>query len=448
MNKIATDRYYRVLKEHALAVLLIYAVVIRLIIAFCYPAVSYFKDSDEYVELAQRFMDGSFQGYDGARTPAFPGFMALLGNNDTLVVIAQNIFGIIAVLLIYKMAASMMSGSWALLCGLILSSYLPFVFYDFAILTESLSTFFLVFSLFLVWKFKLFELTAGLWQLVLVSMVMSVLFLIKPLFLYVPFALILLLMIKAFKVRIKIYLLKILTLAVIPFITFYSWNKINEWNTGQFMTAKYMGIYRTQVVTSFFEKIPDEENVIREILLKNRRKAAALNNPEQYPMATWYARPELNEALGTTDLELSIKLKKVATDLIIANPLDYLRQVGISFLKFYSADSTLLWNVEKFRSVTVSKLFVGSWLFLQRYALLFLNSVFLILPLVSFALKSKWNAFAKGLYAIILLGSILQAMVAYGENSRYCYPFTPLILLLVCYAVYEINSKNSARNTI
>ena len=223
-----------------------------------------------------------------------------------------------------------------------------------------------------------------------------------------------------------------------------SWNSFNKYNTGVFMTSSYEGINLTQVGTSFYEKLPDKYTVEREILLKHRTEIVAAKGEYVYPMTVWFAREELKTATGLNDLELSLHLKEMSKNLLLDNPIDYGEQAAFSFYNFFGAENTLLWNVDKFNTIYVRKGLVGLWIYGQQYLLILLNIAFLILSLL-FLFKNRnfksWGIL-QFLIITVILGAGFQAMITFGTNSRFCYPFT--FLMLICVVKWLFNSKSSA----
>ncbi len=419
------------LEKHGLFVVLCYSVLIRLLIFLFYDGITYFPDSGDYIELTNLILNGEFVGYHGARTPGYSMFLSVFGNIHWLAIVFQNLMGLLSLYMIYEMSKQWISQKSALFIGVILSSYLPSVFYDFAILTESLSAFLLVTLIWYLNKYTFFKSRNSLIIYLKIAVLCAALFLVRPFFIYVPFLIVSFIAATQFK-ELKNRVLPLLMLLVIPVITLIGWNSFNHFNTGVFMTSSYEGINLTQVGTSFYEKLPDEYKMEREILLKHRKEVLATNKVHAYPMTVWFAREELKSATDLNDLELSIHLKEMSKNLLIDNPIDYGKQAAYSFCKFFGAENTLLWNVDKFNSTYVRKGLVGLWIYGQQYVLIFLNITFLILSLI-FLLKSRilknWGMI-QFLIFLVILGAGFQAMITFGTNSRFCYPFTFLMLIV------------------
>jgi len=419
-------------EKYELYTVLTYSVLIRFFVFFAYDGITYFPDSGDYIELANLILKGDVIGYHGARTPGYSLFLALLGNNHWLVVIVQNILGLLSLYLIYDFSKQWVSVRMAVVVGLVLSSYLPFVFYDFAILTESLSAFLLVYLIWYLNKVDFFKKKNTYSVYTVIGLLSAGLFLVRPFFIYLPILMVAFILLTHFS-NIKNRMLPLLVLMGIPFLTLASWNSFNKLNTGVFMTSSYEGINLTQVGTSFYEKLPEEYKIEKEILLKHRKETIATKQDNAYPMTVWFAREELKTITGLDDLELSLRLKKMSQNLLLDNPIDYSQQAFVSFYKFFGAENTLLWNVDKFNTIYIRRGLVGLWIYGQQYLLILLNIIFLVL---SFWFLFKNRAFKdwgiiQFLILTVILGAGFQAMITFGTNSRFCYPFTFLILICV-----------------
>ncbi|MGJ8683069.1 MAG: glycosyltransferase family 39 protein [Nonlabens sp.] len=419
-------------EKYGLFTVLCYSIIIRLLVFLFYNGITYFPDSGDYIELSDLLLNGELIGYHGARTPGYSMFLAFLGNQHWLVVIVQNLLGLLSLFFIYKIAEQWISRKGAIIIGILLSSYLPFVFYDFAILTESLSAFLLVVLVWYMNKTKFFAKDCERSVYVKLGLVCAALFLVRPFFIYVPFLIVSFIAATHFK-EFKRHIFLLFLLLIIPVITLIGWNSFNKFNTGVFMTSSYEGINLTQIGTSFYEKLPEEYKEEREILLKHRNEIVATQPDHVYPMTVWFARKELKIETGLDNLELSLHLKKMSKNLLMDNPIEYGKQIGVSFYKFFGAESTLLWNVEKFNSNYIRKGLIGLWIYGQQYILILLNISFLILSLI-FLLKNRilknWGII-QFLVLLVILGAGFQAMITFGTNSRFCYPFTFFILIFV-----------------
>ena len=111
----------------------------RLLIILLYQPVAY-GDTPSYRRLADTVLHG-FAGYDGTRTPGYPVFLALVGN-DQHVWLAQLLLGFITTLLIFFIGWKLTDKPWfGGLLALAHTLNLGQLFFESNLLTESLTTF-------------------------------------------------------------------------------------------------------------------------------------------------------------------------------------------------------------------------------------------------------------------------------------------------------------------
>jgi len=232
---------------------------------------------------------------------------------------------------------------------------------------------------------------------------------------------------------------------IIPFITFYSWCSLNERNIGVFGSTYLLGINLSQTATPFFELVPQEHEVIRDILIKHR-DSLIIHNPNKTAMSVWAAHDELISTTNLTAPQLSEKLGEISIELFKQHPDLYLKQVSISWLHFWKEN--ILWKPKQIKSVIVKNIFMGTWLYIQQWIAIAVNIMFLyfsikqIKKLIKLRVKSfDFNLF---LMSIILLGSVAQAMIIYGSNGRFSFPYFSLIIYFVFINLFTLKTKHAA----
>ena len=165
------------------------AIIERLVAILVYQPVAY-SDTPSYRRLADTVLQG-FANYDGTRTPGYPVFLALTGT-DQRAWLLQLFLGFLSSLLFFYIGWQLTHQAWfggviALAHTLNLGQF----FFESNLLTESLTTFLLVLTTagVLVWlaypKFR------TVWLAFLIGVVSSACLLVRPLFIYLPFFLIL-----------------------------------------------------------------------------------------------------------------------------------------------------------------------------------------------------------------------------------------------------------------
>ena len=128
--------------KHGLLLIVVYAIVIRLSVFLFYNTINIRSDSQNYIDLAAYLTQFNLEGYPGNRTPGYPLLIALANNSLVITVIYQTILGFITTLLLFDFSKRVSkSVSIAFWVTFITSSFIHFVFYEFVILTETLSVF-------------------------------------------------------------------------------------------------------------------------------------------------------------------------------------------------------------------------------------------------------------------------------------------------------------------
>ncbi|WP_223033815.1 hypothetical protein [Hanstruepera marina] len=431
------------INRYPLVFLLGYAFLIRLFVFCFYNHVSLFPDTEDYTNLAQYIGNLNLVHYTGQRTPGFPALIALSGQNLNITVFIQTILGLLNCYLLFDFShRNSKNTNLAFWIAIIVTSFLHVVFYEFAILTETLSFTLVLLSFWYVEKYGLLGNEGKLKHLFILSLIYGLLYLTRPMFIYFPVGFMLFYIVKNFNVDLKNTAFKSLTVVIVPFLCFYGWNKLNENNIGHFTSSYYLGINLAQTATSFFEKAPKEDRLIRDIFVKHRTYVENNLPQSMYPMTVWYAYDELLEETQLSPHELSAELGRISKNLFVVHPDLYAKQVFISWRDFWGGASSLLWNADKFKNKTVKHMLVGLWLYIQKPVLLLFNFLFLLFSLIKIIrfIKSKCKIWDYDLFLvlIILSGSLAQALVAYGTNSRFCFPYFALIVYFVLSNLFNL----------
>jgi hypothetical protein len=439
------------INKYPIAILLVYGILLRLLVFVCYHDVTLYPDSEDYTNLAQYLLHFSLENYTGERTPGLPLLIALTGGNLYATVAIQTGIGLFGIYLIFDFSKTKTGEKQtAFWIAVITTSFLHLVFYEFAILTETLTLFFLLLSFWYIQKFKLLEPKTALKHYVVLSIILSYLYLVRPMFIYVPIGFSLFYLVKNFNFEIRKTFIKSLSMSLLPLVTFYAWCSVNEKNIGQFTSSYYLGINLAQVATPFFDKAPEEHRLIRDIFVKHRDYVEQNLPKKEYAMTAWYAHDELIEKTGLSRQELMYKLGEISKGLIASHPDLYAKQVLISFKDFWFTTS-ILWNANKFQNIYVRKAFIGLWNYVQRFLLILIHTLFLVFAIkkLFLFLKSKGKPFDLDilLVAIILCGALAQALVVYGSNSRFSFPYFPLIVYFVVVNVTTLKN-NYAKRTL
>ena len=421
--------------QKPIALLLIYAIAVRLIFVCFYGAITLTPDSYDYLALADTITNFDWSNYDGKRTPGFPIFISLFGGNLTVLIGFQIILGVLTTVLLFNITRHITkTTNLAFWTAIIYTSFVNVVLFDFAVLTENISAFVLLLTIWHIIKSNLFNHQASIKHYILLSLLFGWLYMIRPFFIYIPVGFALFFIVKQFKTDLKYSLIKSLITLSVPLLSYVLWNNYNLKTIGHFTNTQYFGINLAQTATPFFEKAVTNDTLIKTILVKHRDSLKQYN-PDRIAMSVWFAHQELLDKTKLTEVELSHRLSLISKDLFKKHPELYLKQVGISWLLFWGNKSSFYWNNTKVKNSYFRLGIIATWLYLQRYLLLIINVFFIIFSFKKIYLffKNKCTNYDVNLFiiCIVLSASLAQALVAFGNNSRFCYPYFALIVYFV-----------------
>lgn len=410
-----------------LLTIIIVCLAIRLICILVYRHITIFPDSEGYIGLAELLSNGSLDGYTGERSPGYPLLIAVMGNNLALIAALQMVLGIATALLFFKTVLRLnFPVKCALTVTLLLTTLLHVVFYETAILTESFTLFFVTLIFYMLFG-GFYERGFPVKKMLLLGFALGYLTFIKPFYIFLPFIIYGLYVLKFFSLRTIIN--KRIVILIFPLIAFLGWSYVNKINTGYFVSTTYYGINIAQNCVYFAEKAPAEYKQISDIYVKHREEAIATN--KDVAMTIWFAYDELTEKTGLSFTELSYELAQFSKAAIAANPADYLKQVAlVSWRDFWKVD--MYWNYGDFKIAPARKILLALW-YVQCHMLLAVKILFvLLLPYHIFIFIRRRKVSPVFIISIIVLStSILQAMATYGTNSRFSYPFEFFMVVAV-----------------
>ncbi|PKQ46732.1 hypothetical protein [Confluentibacter flavum] len=439
-------KFYHYCLNRPLSCLLIYGAILRLLIYIFYNAITLYPDSKGYIDLSTFISNLSLDNYTGERTPGFPLLIAIAGGNLYLTAFFQMIMGLFNIVLIYdfsKMTTKSKAVSFWI--TFIMASFIHILFFEFAILSETLTLFLVLLSFWFIEKFNVLEPTTSIKYLVILSVILSFLYITKPIFIYVPIGVFIFYFVKNFHFGFRKIILKATTLLIVPLLSFYGWCSLNEKNMGYFASTYYLGVNLSQTATPFFEKAPEEDKLIRDILVKHRELNPMYKSDRKNPMTVWYAWNELKEKTKLSGPDLSNELGRISIDLFKKYPDLYLKQVVVSWTDFWGT-SLFFWRTGYIHNKFVEKWAYRLWYSFQQYLLIGINILFLgfAIKKIYHFIQTKFKIFDLDLLlvAIILSGSLAQALVVYGSNSRFCVPFFPLIVYFVMINLFSLKKFN------
>lgn len=443
------------------------ALVERVLVIFFYQPVSY-NDTPSYRRLAETVLQG-FAYYDGTRTPGYPVFLALTGT-DQRAWLAQLFLGFVTTLLLFYIGWNLTDKAWfGGIIGLAHTLNLGQLFFESNLITESLTTFFLVLTMagLMLWLRQ--PKLRRAWLVILLGLVSSITLLIRPLFIYLPFLLLAFLWLESrlspkmppsayaadsetshnhlyrFSFRHGIVFMIPVVLLLGGWVGFIRY-QFNQWSI-----TTMTGFHLVQHTGSFFEYVPDEYADLRDIYIKYRDAHIAQYGTQTN--AIWDAIPEMSKVSGYSFYGLSKVLTRISIQLILHHPWLFIKSAASGWWMFWRAPvywSTEALQLPAFRGV------ISSAILIERLALILTNFIFILaslylalaefltlirhkpsLPSIRFHSPAQ-HAYLWLLLASIWIASVLQTLLDHGDNPRFLVPLQSLVVLWVITFIYQM----------
>ncbi len=474
MNSIRAEKAS--LKTWALLVAIL-ALLVRLGILFLYQPVSY-SDTPSYRRLAGAVLRG-FARYDGTRTPGYPVFLALVGT-DQHAWWAQLALGFITTLLLFYLAWKVTGKPWfGGLVGLAHSLNLGQLFFESNLLTESLTTFLLVLSMVGVLLWFTQPKYQKPWLALLVGLFSTFSLLVRPLFIYLPFLLLIAMGWSARHAeqpsppstspalepgaptqRKPFRLWPSMLAGLFPVLLLLGgWVSFIHARFGDWSLTTMTGYHLMQHTGSFFEYVPDEYAALRDTYIRYRDAHIAAYGTQTNTI--WEAIPELSKVSGYNFYDLSRLLARLSIQLILHHPWLFIKNAVSGWWMFWR--TSVYWSPEALHSLWLAP-GITLLISLQRLILFAVNLVFILssallsLDWLLSALRhrsaNKWLHFATTqqrdffwlVAAVIWAASILQTLLDHGDNPRFLVPLQSLVLLWVAVLLFTGLRSRPARN--
>jgi 4-amino-4-deoxy-L-arabinose transferase-like glycosyltransferase len=306
------------------------------------------SDSHEYIRIADDLVDFKLEEMPG-RSIVYPLALRLAGFEGVpgrrLFYLQLVLHYICVVLLGYLLFRSFIS-QWLTFLFLLLSILPSSIVTSAYVLTESLAQFFLVagFATLCLW------LADGRrhW-LLLGGICLALAAVTRPTFLALfPFiAAVLFLLVRIFPPFAKRFAIAALTVFLLTIVFIGAANLSNYRSFGYAGISSKTGLHLSNKTLRYIERLPDEYDNIKEILIKYRDER--LTDPESDHLGYDYvirAEKKLCEATGLEPAELSKYLTRMNIELIKRAPLLYLQDVGFAMTTYWFPYSTKLSNFD------------------------------------------------------------------------------------------------------
>lgn len=420
------------MKQHLLNNKYIYSLIVLLFIAKLFFFIGYdnFSESPDswaFNHFVEELIKNNFDDYVGERTPGYPYVIYLLNHDKMLVVLVQMLMGIVTSVFWFKTLLNLkFSNKVAFYVILSLSLYLQNFFFETFILAE---TFMLLLNS-IVFYFLLnnyFEKKQIVVEVIL-SILITILILVKPFFIFYPFLIFALYLIKIFSFK-KLVSVKLI-LFILPMYAYFSWCSFVEEKIGYFEPTAYFGLNLAQNCLYFAEKGPKEYDYIMKPYVKYREEM--LQNGEDASMAVWkvwggqHLAPKYTKFADVTN-----QFGKYAKATIASNLGDYfyysITNSWFDFWKVFDMKSHMKFQDNAFNTVVSV---INS---IQIFVVLILKFAFLLLSFYYLydLIKNRKINEVMILLAFIHTAAILQALVVYGTNAKYAFPYEFFMIVVV-----------------
>lgn len=432
----------RFTKGKALLLLVASCLLLRVGLWIAIPEALFYADSHDYVLLANQIRTGDFSDYTGARTPVYPLFLLLNRLNLRVNTMSQSVLGILGSLIIFFLVWNRTRNpALAFLTGLFCSLALYKLYYERIIMSETLVTFLLICSVYLLYRF-LTTPRRGWPFLVVFGLLTALAGLTRPLLVFlIPLFFIMILY--HFRQQGWSGAIKSSAIFLIAgLILIGGWSCFNYFEVNYFGVNTLLGYNLSNHSGGFIEYAPEKYAKIRDIYIKHRE--AHLKEYGSHTNAFFTARPEIMEATGLSFAELSKELARMSFGLFVKHPVLYARSVLKAFFGFWSVEKGPNWQPIEERIPLLSRM-------VELFGLLVNVSFFLFSLMIFYQVCAKRHdgglRFDLTVAAIVIVAAVLQALVEYGENRRYALPFHPLILYVFFVGGWNLVSAFRDRRT-
>ena len=410
------------------------ALLLRLGIWLSYgPAV--YGDTPSYMRLATALREVGLSGYDATRVPGYPAFLALLGNDPQLIWAFQLILGLAITMLVFVFAwLSTGSPGFGAVVGLLYSFIPGPVLFESNLLSETLTTFFLILSLVLLLGVDRSRSKKSAYAFgVAMGVSASITGLVRPLFFVLPVWLLLFVWFgpKGKDLRLTA------SYAVAPLLILGAWLAWVYSTYGMLAPTTMGGYHLVQHTGEYFESLPDDVAEIRDTYLEYRDAQIAERGTQTN--AIWDAIPEMSEASGLSFFALSAELQRLSVQLILQHPDRYLANVAQGWIDFWKAP--VYWDRSLLQPVPIGGM-LAVWISMGRLVTWVANAAFLVgSALVVFWPRARarlgLDRYVLVTGGLVWIASIVQTLVDHGDNPRFLIPLQTLVFYVVARWIWQ-----------
>jgi len=414
------------------------ALLVRILMLSQYgPVVA--NDTPGYEYMATMLRTGDYSDYDGWRTPGYPLFLNVAGNNAHHVMLVQGVLGIATVIMLYLLVYKTTGIFLVAACyGLFVGTAFNIVFIDSYLLTESFATFlFTAITAIVVadsWAQRRFgwicPLGAGLFTAYLAITRPQYIALIPVMALWIIFH-----TSESRGQRTGPRFFAYALSAGMPVLFLLIFNYLL---LGKPLLSTTIGHNITQHTLPFIESASkaDSLGVIPEMI--ELRDAYWQMTQELGDNRAFIPRPHIEG----TKRDVSDYYMKLSIEAIKNHPVKYLLSVLQAWMRFWRV--SLLYDATYVRSCMLDRVVGYVWV-TQKMVWFAMNALFLIsaVLMVHSLVRHGTIGWYEIVIVMILAVSVLQALVEYGDNSRYAIPVQPTVGFIAVYSICVVDRKRT-----
>ena len=414
------------------------ALFMRILVLLQYGPVAA-NDTPGYERMAAMMQTGDYSEYDAWRTPGYPLFLNAMGGNATIVMLAQVALGIATTVLIISVLCKTTGNFLLAACyGIFMGTAFNIVFIDSYLLTESVASFLFtaIISVVILDTFKqrrvtwIYPFCAG--------VITAYLVITRPQYIaLIPVMALWLILQKyvsnqqAIAYRLFAYLFAACT-PVIALVIF------NYALLGKPLLSTTIGYNITQHTLPFIESAgnADRLGIIPEMIeLRDSYWQYAQDLGDN---RAFIPRPHID---GTRK-DSSDYYMQLSIEAIKNHPFKYIVSVANAWMRFWRV--SLLYDADYVRSQVLDTAVSRIWL-IQKLAWLTLNIAFILSAalMIPSIFRYRTISWYECITVMILAVSVLQALVEYGDNSRYAIPVQPAVGFIAVYSIFIADRKRT-----
>ena len=403
-------------------------------------------DTLGYISTAKAIASFDFRRYDGRRTPVYPALLVLAGMDFDNVRLIQSMLGVAIAAMLFAIGwIRTRSVTTSLVVGLLGSLGVMELLYEQIIYSETLCTFWLVLSVLAYARIALADRRGALEYAVLGT---SAAFagMTRPMFLYLGPLYAALMMLSDRRIDAPKWRDTRLAIVIAPTLVFaLGWSAFNKHTIGYFGVTTTTGFNLSNHSGAFMELAPAHYSKIADIYLRYREWQ--IQQMGSQTMTIWLAEGEMERKLDLSTVELSKQLTRMSLEMFAQHPLLYLDSVSRAWARF--------WGIGFYDFVRAYKTMVGGGFAYDALVALgslqlAINAMFLAIAaysIIRWLTGREGFGFDLGIIAIVLMGSVVQAFMEYGESVRYLAPLVPLtIYVAVTFAWRALESWRAVSN--